>query len=403
MSSLSSSLDHQLRTLAVEQGFSQIGIAPAVTPTGFHRLLDWLSKGYAADMQWMERRAEAYRHPDSMLPTTRSVIMLAINYRDGSVRKDGPKIARYAWGTADYHDVLKERARPLVSLIKQHHPAAKCRIVVDTAPLLERDFGRLAGLGWFGKNTMLISRKIGSWFVLAAILTDIELQYDTAEESSYCGTCTRCLEACPTHAFPEPGVLDAGRCISYLTIEQRTEPIPESLRTAIGDWMFGCDICQDVCPWNRFAPTETVEEFQALTQRNTVDGPALFRMAATEFEQQFAGTPLSRPGRAGLLRNLAIVLGNLKATNAEPELVMALSDPEALVRGAAAWALAKMGATSAFLTLQQRLLDETDDVVRMELRSAIAILSAKQQSNSSATHGDGNRATSDSNQKAENS
>lgn len=403
MSSLSSSLVHELRTLAVEQGFSQIGIAPAVTPTGFHRLLDWLSKGYAADMQWMERRTEAYRHPDSMLPTTRSVIMLAINYHDGSVRKDGPKIARYAWGNADYHDVLKERAKPLVSLIKQHHPDARCRIVVDTAPLLERDFGRLAGLGWFGKNTMLISRKIGSWFVLAAILTDIDLPYDAAEESSYCGSCTRCLDACPTNAFPEPGVLDAGRCISYLTIEQRTEPIPEVLRAAMGDWMFGCDICQDVCPWNRFAPDHTVEEFEALPQRNTIDGPALFRMANSEFEQQFAGTPLSRPGRVGLLRNLAIVFGNQKATNAEAELIMALSDPEALVRGAAAWALGKMGAASAFLAMQQRLLDETDDVVRMELQSAIAVLSTGQQPKPSGQHGDGNRTMNGSNQKAENS
>ncbi len=364
-------LTQQLRSLAVDQGFAQVGIAPAVTQTGFHRLLEWLSHGHAADMQWMERRSEAYRHPDSMLPGTKSVIMLAMNYHDGTERPSGPKVARYAWGNADYHDVLKQRLAPLVSLIRQHSSEARCRVVVDTAPLLERDFGRLAGLGWFGKNTMLISRSIGSWFVLGALLTNLELDYDAPENSTFCGTCTRCLDACPTDAFPEPGVLDARRCISYLTIEQRTHAIPEVLRSAMGDWMFGCDVCQDVCPWNRFAPDATIDEFRALEQRVRVDGRALLRMSPEQFEAEFRNTPLSRPGRAGLLRNVAIVLGNLKDVSAEPDLTAALDDPEPLIRGAAAWALGQLGTATAFPALQKRMAVEQDPTVALELQAAM--------------------------------
>ena len=221
------------------------------------------------------------------MPGTRSVIMAAMNYNDGAEPAGGGRVARYAWGSADYHDVLKPRLLKLADLLRSEVPTARTRVVIDTAPLLERDFGRLAGIGWFGKNTMLISRTIGSWFVLGAVLTDVELAYDKPVEQNYCGSCTRCLDACPTDAFPEPGVLDARRCISYLTIELRKEPIPVDLRNGIGEWLFGCDICQDVCPWNRFAPEDTLPEFRHLVSMNPIDCRELLTLSVEEFHARY--------------------------------------------------------------------------------------------------------------------
>ncbi len=361
-------LSEHLKSASAELGFAQFGIAPAVTPTGFHRLLKWIDDGYSADMQWVERRKEAYRHPDGVMSGTRSVIMAAMNYNDGTQRQPGGKVARYAWGSADYHDVLKPQLQQLAKLIRSAVPAARTRVVIDTAPLLERDFGRLAGIGWFGKNTMLISRSVGSWFFLGAILTDIELEYDKAVEQNFCGTCTRCLDACPTDAFPEPGVLDARRCISYLTIEHRKEPVPLDLRNGVGDWLLGCDICQDVCPWNRFSPEETLPEFRHRSSLNPLDCRELLLLSEEQFQQRFADTPFTRPGRPGMLRNAAIVLGNLRDFAAEPELVASLNDHEPLIRGAAAWALGEFATPTSLAALDERLKVESDPVVCEELR-----------------------------------
>ena len=302
---------------------------------------------------------------------TRSVIMAAMNYNDGAEPAAGGRIARYAWGTADYHDVLKPRLQKLADLLRNEVPTARTRIVIDTAPLLERDFGRLAGIGWFGKNTMLISRAIGSWFFLGAVLTDLEISCDTPVEQDYCGSCTRCLDACPTDAFPEPGVLDARRCISYLTIEHRRESIPLDLRIGIGEWLFGCDICQDVCPWNRFSPDDTLPEFQHLTSLNPVDCRELLTLSAEQFAIRFRDSPLSRPGRAGLLRNAAIVLGNAGNLSAEQELIAALDDTEPMIRGAAAWALGRLSSPVADAALRTRLNVEVDEIVRKEIEIAL--------------------------------
>jgi epoxyqueuosine reductase len=340
-------LSERLRSAGLSLGFSLIGIAPAVTPTGFHRLLQWINDGYAADMDWVERRVDAYRHPDGVMPGTRSVIMVAMNYGDGTPPAPGPRIARYACGIADYHDVLKQRLKQLTSFLRAEVPSSRTRSVVDTAPLLERDFGRLAGIGWFGKNTMLISRDIGSWFFLGAILTDIELAYDQPVEQNFCGTCTRCLDACPTNAFPEPGVLDARRCISYLTIEHRNKSIPEDLRDGIGAWLFGCDICQEVCPWNRFSPKETLVEFQRQPALNPIGLVPLLETSQLEFDRQFADSPLARPGRAGLLRNAAIVAGNINDRTAIPALLELLNDPDEMLRDASGWALNKLTASDS--------------------------------------------------------
>ena len=217
---------------------------------------------------------------------------------------------------------------------------------VDTAPLLERDFAKLAGLGWFGKNTMLLNKRLGSFFFLAALLTDIELSPDEPHHTSHCGTCTRCLDACPTDAFVEPYVLDARKCISYLTIELRDQPIPTELRSQMGEWIFGCDVCQDVCPWNRKAPASNEPAFVAREQLHPVDLEWLLSLDEAGFEAAFAGTPMHRTGRAALLRNAAIALGNSRDMKALPVLERAQHDPEPLVREAAEWAIPRARSAS---------------------------------------------------------
>jgi epoxyqueuosine reductase len=246
-------------------------------------------------------------------------------------------VARYAQG-ADYHDVLRQRLNQLLAWVQTECPGCQGRGVVDTAPLLERDFARRAGLGWFGKNTMLLHKRLGSYFFLGALLLDLELRPDPPYETSHCGTCTACLEACPTQAFPEPGVLDARRCISYLTIELRG-PVPPELREPLGDWLFGCDVCQEVCPWNRKAPPGTEPALQPRPDLVALDPAELLGLSEEAFRRRFRGTALTRAKRRGLLRNAALVLGNCGDPAALPALQRALQDPEPLVREAARWAI----------------------------------------------------------------
>jgi epoxyqueuosine reductase len=243
--------------------------------------------------------------------------------------------------------------------------------VVDTAPLLERDFARLAGLGWFGKNTMLINKRRGSWLFLGALLTDVALTADEPHRTDHCGTCTRCLDACPTDAFVEPHVLDSRRCISYLTIELRDRPIPEELRPSMGDWLFGCDVCQDVCPWNRKAPVSSEAAFEPRADLCPADCATLLKLTAGEFERQFGATPLARPGREGVLRNACIVLGNTGDQRDLPPLIAALTDISPLVRGAAAWALGRIGGPEARAALESHTLVEDNPVVTREIHNAL--------------------------------
>ncbi|HUG93152.1 MAG TPA: tRNA epoxyqueuosine(34) reductase QueG [Planctomycetaceae bacterium] len=370
-------LAQDLKAEARRLEFDLVGIAPALAPAGFHSFLEWLEHGYDGEMDYLRRRQDAYRHPRGVLNTVRSVVMLGMNYRTAepqSARAHAGLISRYAWGDGDYHDVLRERLRRLAGFLHDRAPGCRTRGVVDTAPLLERDFARLAGLGWFGKNTMLINKRAGSWLFLAGLLTDLELDCDQPHESSHCGTCTRCLDACPTGAFPEPCVLDARRCISYLTIELRDRPIPAELREGVGQWLFGCDICQEVCPWNRKAPASGEPAFQPRADLHPADAIELLRLNADEFHTRFAHTPLARPGRAGLLRNACIVLGNAGDERAAPALTDALADPEPLVRGAAAWALGRLGGGLAFEALRQRSACEADRVVAAEIAAALHAL-----------------------------
>lgn len=335
----------QIKQRARDLGFDLVGIAPAVEADGFERLHDWLAHGYAGDMHYMEQHAEARRHPAAVFPAVRSVIMLGLNYYTGAeadAAGDSAKVARYARGP-DYHDVLHDKLNTLLDEVRVLVPGSCGRGVVDTAPLLERDFARRAGLGWFGKNTMLLNKRLGSYFFLAALLLDVELQPDPPHHASHCGTCTACLDACPTHAFVAAGVLDSRRCISYLTIELRT-PIADDLRPALGNWVFGCDICQEVCPWNHDVPEAAVGGFSTRADLMALDPVELLSLSDAEFRSRFRHTALFRTKRRGLLRNAALVLGNCGTEVALPSLRRALDDPEPMIRDAAAWAIAQIQA-----------------------------------------------------------
>ncbi|HEX4415633.1 MAG TPA: tRNA epoxyqueuosine(34) reductase QueG, partial [Lacipirellulaceae bacterium] len=362
-----------LKKKATELGFSLCGVCPAISPPGAARLDEWLSAGFAGEMKYLHDRREAYDDPDRVLHGVRSIVMLAMNYRTADPVAPGlgqGRVSRYAWSDIDYHDLIRPRLNILADFLSQRIPIAKSRGIIDTAPLLERDFAVLAGLGWVGKNTLLLNKHHGSWFFLAALLTDAVLDYDSLYETDHCGTCRACLDACPTAAFPQPYVLDASRCISYLTIELRSA-IPHELRSGMEDWVFGCDVCQEVCPWNSRSPHSDEPRCEPRADSNPLDLIALFKLDDAAFRARFRNTPLWRPRRRGLLRNAAIVLGNHPTATAVPALACGLNDDESLIRGACAWALGRYSEPAAFCALELRLTVETDASVRREIEHAI--------------------------------
>ena len=362
-----------LRERAIALGFSSLGITPAVSPPGAERLADWLDAGYAGGMNYLADRRDAYHHPSSVLDGVRSVVMLTLDYRTADPEKPKPgegRMSRYAWGSEDYHDLIHARLKQLKRELGEKRPEARVRGVVDTAPLLEREFAQLSGLGWIGKHTLLLNRTQGSWFFLAALLTDCELRYDSPHSTSHCGTCTACLDVCPTDAFPQPYVLDASKCISYLTIEHR-EPVPVELRAGLGDWVFGCDLCQEVCPWNRRAPLSPEPFFEPAEESNPLELLPLFALTDESFRARFRRTPLWRPKRRGLLRNAALALGNRPTPEAVPALILGLNDAESLVRGASAWALGNFTQPEAKAALKKRHLQEEEAEVRLEIEQAL--------------------------------
>jgi epoxyqueuosine reductase len=365
-------ITRQLKHEATVLGFHLAGAIPAVPPPGLARLDRWLAAGYAGQMSYLADRRVAYDHPRHVLDGVRSILVLALNYRTADPRPALPgqgRVSSYAWGDDDYHNVVRDRLHSLADQLRSLVPTARVRGVVDTAPLLEREFAQLAGLGWIGKNTLLLNRTSGSYFFLAALLTDVELDYDSPHSTDHCGTCRACLDACPTQAFPAPYVLDASRCISYLTIELR-DAIPPALRPGLGDWLFGCDVCQEVCPWNSFAPQSDVSNFAPRPNSNPIELAALFELDDDAFRERFRHTPLWRPRRRGILRNAAVVLGNHPTTAAIPALIRGLNDPEPLVRGASAWALRNYSEPSARDALAARLMIESDETVRAEIQAA---------------------------------
>lgn len=341
-------LTNFIKEQAGELGFDIVGIT---TPQGFEetqaRLLEHIEKGRISGLNWFTaERAAISCDPTNLLPEVRSIISLGISYRQSENELDAStkspprgKVARYAWGK-DYHDVLKEKMQRLFATIQTQTGSENARFLVDTARIVDRAVAQKAGLGFYGKNTNLINKQFGSFFFIAEILTDIELEYD-APTWGTCGKCTRCLDACPTGAIIEPWVVHSDLCISYLTIELKGT-IPLELRPKMGEWIFGCDICQEVCPYNKKAIAGNHPEF---APSEPEDGrPDLFswlRLTAhqEEFRQKFKATPLLRSKRAGLRRNIAVALGNGGDTTALPELAVALeNEPDPMVREHLEWA-----------------------------------------------------------------
>lgn len=371
----------RLKERARREGFDLVGVTSADPPPHADYFRDWLARGYGGEMAYLSRPDAVRRRADlrEALPGARSVLVVALNYHlgdDGPVDDPSrPVFARYA-RAEDYHDVLEERLGALARSLQDE--GGRTRIYVDYGPVLERDLAQRAGLGWIGKNTVLIHPDLGSYLFLGEVLTDLELAPDEPFTADRCGTCARCIEACPTGAIRAPRELDARLCISYLTIELRG-PIPRELRPLIGNRVFGCDICQEVCPWNRHIPETREERFRP----REVPGPELVELLGggeDEFAARYGRSPVSRARRGGFLRNVAVALGNWGSPEAVPALTRALADPEPLVRGHAAWAVGSIlsrggldarAADGARAALRARLGVEPDDDVRTEIRLAL--------------------------------
>lgn len=320
-----------VKAAAEAAGFGLCGITSAETPSTMPQFETWVDAGMSGEMHYIPKRREAYGDLNRVLEGVRSVIVVALDYRTETPapsREGYGRISRYAWGQTDYHTVIRSKLRAVADVLHHHAPQCRTRGVVDTAPVLERDLARRAGLGWFGKNTMLISKSRGSFFFLGALLTDAELIVDPLHKTDHCGTCTACLEACPTNAFVGPYILDARKCISYLTIELRDQSLPRD-HGSLDDWVFGCDVCQDVCPWNSksqvtdepaFQPVEhipldvgTASEGTA-SENETMPGlislESILAMTEDDFAARFQGTPVERTGLTTLQRNAAEVQKN---------------------------------------------------------------------------------------------
>ncbi len=367
-----------IKAEAMRLGFDLIGIAPTVPPPHAGALHDWLTAGHAGEMAYLARNAARRADPREAVPGTRSIIVCGMHYRaaepDPALWNDSSRgqISRYAWGN-DYHDVLEPKLRQLQAWLEERLGRAVIgRSYVDTGPVLERPVGVMAGLGFQGKNTLLIHPRQGSWFFLGEILVDVELEYDQPPEKGGCGGCTRCLQACPTNAFVGPHVLDARRCISYLTIELKG-PIPRELRPLMGNHIYGCDVCQEVCPWNVRWGQFTSEPAFAPRPGNVA--PELLDLIALNdegFRDRFRKSPIKRTKRRGLLRNVAVALGNWGDPRAVPALIKALGDHEPLIRGHAAWALGRIGGQDAERGLNERRAVEEDAWVCEEIDLALA-------------------------------
>ncbi len=332
-----------VKSAAHTLGFELVGIAQ-IGPFDETRFYPtWLDNGYAGEMKYLERQKTARLQPESLLPGARSVIVCAMNYNTPQPYTAFDRmrawISRYAWGQ-DYHETLKKKLYELSRWIQQNSPHHNTKCYVDTGPLIERVYAKYAGIGWFGKNTCIINQKTGSWLFLGCIITDLELTYDVPPPDR-CGTCTRCIDACPTGAILEPYVLDSRKCISYTTIELRGS-IPEQDRAGIGHHLFGCDICQDVCPWNRRAPASSNPAFEA---KDGLVWPFLDRLLELnddEWKGLIHGTAMKRAKVRGLVRNLMVVAGNAGRRELLPKLQRFLMHSDEHVRSHAAWAVEKI-------------------------------------------------------------
>lgn len=375
---MASELTAAIKTYARGLGFDLVGVAPAdrLAEHG-DRLQSWLQAGMHGEMEYMTRHAPKASEPEAVARGARSIIVVGLAYHWDAPEPDSissGRVSSYAWGT-DYHKVMEEKLATLASFLRELG-ASLSRYYVDTGPLLDRAVAHRAGLGWFGKNTMLITKTgHGSYVFLGELLTDLVLDPDAPVHGS-CGRCRICLDQCPTGAIVAPFVVDARRCISYLTIELRGW-IPRDLRPLMQTWVFGCDICQDVCPHNALVKEGLHEEFAPRRDVAFPDLIELLHIDDAAYRQRFRHSAIKRTKRQGLRRNAAVALGNLKDARAVPALMQALWDNDPIVRGHAAWALGQIGGDDARGALRARQLDERDPEVSEEIGQALGVLDCR--------------------------
>ena len=338
-----------IKDKALELGFDLVGIAPAAGSPELAFFDRWLEAGYAGEMHYLQRSAERRQDMRQVVPGARSVVVCGLNYDTDypySTDVDDPDrgwVARYAWG-GDYHDSMQDKLRQLQAFVIELVPEESAsKFYVDTGPVVERVYAKYAGLGWFGKNTCILNKHLGSWIFLGELILSLPLDYDRPA-LDHCGTCTRCIDACPTEALLEPYVLDARKCIAYLTIELKGS-VPEALRPQMGHHVFGCDICQDVCPWNRKRTFTTEEALQPQPAQVHPSLAELAQLTPQAFKAWFRHTPLERTKRRGVLRNVCVAMGNSGNTAFIPLLETLADDEEALIREHAAWALTRLRQT----------------------------------------------------------
>ena len=377
---MAASLTELIKAEAHRLGFDFVGVTTPASPTSFRNYQSWIKAGRHGEMGYLGTQPALERRGDPLqiLPECQSVLVLGIRHDKPAAHHASTssqpygRIASYAWGD-DYHDVLPERLKALVAFIERHiGSTVPNRWYTDTGPILERELAQRAGLGWIAKNSMLINPKLGSYFLLAEILLGIDLEPDVPFAADHCGSCTRCLDACPTSCILPDRTLDARRCISYLTIELKGA-IPVDLRSQMGDWVFGCDICQEVCPWNiRFAPEQGEPAFAPRQAVPSVDLETALSISPEAFNAKFKGSAVKRANRRGYLRNVAVALGNAGRAASVPALAESLlNDAEALVRAHAAWALGQIGGQAATESLSRAMDSENDQSVIDEIYGAI--------------------------------
>jgi len=360
-----------IRSAARTLGFERVGFAAARDLGPEAGLEPWLASAHHGTMGWMARNPEVRRDPRRLRPSARTVVSLAANYYHPARHDGGPgtgRISRYAWG-GDYHRLLRRRLAALLRSLRDAGVAIEAKLAVDSTPVAEKAWAHSAGVGWVGKHSNVITRDRGSWVFLTELIIDHELEPDPPA-TDHCGTCTRCIDACPTAAIVAPAVVDSRRCISYLTIELKDAIAPE-LRAPTGDWIFGCDICQDVCPWNKFSRPSADIRFGPRPGQATPPLAELARLGREEFDRRFQGTNLRRPGWRGFLRNVMVALGNDPSAAAEPALVEAVEHPEPLVRAHAAWGLGRKDTARARAALGSRRRREREPAVATEIEAAL--------------------------------
>jgi epoxyqueuosine reductase len=299
-------LSRRIKEKALREGFEKVGIVPAQGLTHeSNRLMQWLGRGYYGEMAWMARDPEIRTDPRKLFPAARSVIVVAKNYYTPAQHNDDPatgKVSRYAWGD-DYHEVMGAKLRSLLAWIKEEMPQAEGKVCVDIQPMMDKAWGQRAGLGWIGKHTNLITTEYGSWVFIGELLLNIDLEYETELVADHCGSCTLCIDACPTSAIAEPYVVDSNKCISYATIELRKPTIPNAVAENLEGWLYGCDICQDVCPWNRFEQMTDEPRFQPREGNVNADLSEIAVLTPETFAERYRGSAMKRAKLSGLQRN----------------------------------------------------------------------------------------------------